>query len=117
MLFIYLFLSVLGLRCCGAFLSCGGGRGKLLSCGGGQASHCCGFSCRKARALGYVGFSSYDSQALEHRLNKLYSSCPGETGNVLRIYFAFSFSSLYTKEHHLEECKSGVTVKLEMKED
>ena len=89
---------------------------RFSSCGG-QASHCCGFSCRKARALGYVGFSSYDSQALEHRLNKLYSSCPGETGNVLRIYFAFSFSSLYTKEHHLEECKSGVTVKLEMKED
>ena len=83
MLFIYLFLSVLGLRCCGAFLSCGGGRGKLLSCGGGQASHCRGFSCRKARALGYVGFSSYDSQALEHRLNSCTAPVLGKLGMYL----------------------------------
>ena len=36
-----------------------------------QASHCSGFSCWEAWALGCVGFSSCDSRGLEHRL----SSC------------------------------------------
>ena len=46
----YLFLVVLGLRCCArAFSSCGE-RGLL--CCGAWASHCSGFSCCRARALG-----------------------------------------------------------------
>ena len=50
-LFIYLFLAVLGLRCCvRAFSSCGE-RGATLRCGA-WASHCGGFSCCGARALG-----------------------------------------------------------------
>ena len=49
--FIYLFLAVLGLCCCaGAFSSCGK-QGATLRCGV-QASHCGGFSCCRARALG-----------------------------------------------------------------
>ena len=34
-----------------------------------QASHCGGFSCCKAWDLGWVGFITCSSQALEHRLN------------------------------------------------
>ena len=46
-----LFLAVLGLRCCAwAFSSCGEW-GLLFSCGA-RASHCGGFSCCGARALG-----------------------------------------------------------------
>ena len=49
--FIYLFLAVLGLRCCArAFSSCGK-RGATLRCSA-QASHCGGFSCRGAGTLG-----------------------------------------------------------------
>ena len=67
-LYLFLFLAVLGLRCCvRAFSSCG----EL-------ASHCGGFSCCGARALGAQasavvarGLSSCGSWALEHRL----SSC------------------------------------------
>ena len=33
------------------------------------ASHCCGLSCCRGWALGLKGFSSCDSQTLEHRLN------------------------------------------------
>ena len=33
------------------------------------ASHCGGFSCCGAQALGHAAFSSCGSQALEHRLN------------------------------------------------
>ena len=54
---------------CGLFSSCCE-RALLASCGA-WASDCCGFSCRRARALGHVGFSSFHSQALEHKL----SSC------------------------------------------
>ena len=68
LLFVFLFLAALGLRCCvWAFSSCG-----VL------ASHCGGFSCCGARALGrwtsvgvVRGLSSCGSWALEHRL----SSC------------------------------------------
>ena len=65
---IYLFLAALGLRCCTwAFSSCGA-----------RASHCSGFSCYRARALGTWAsvvvahrLSSCGSWALERRL----SSC------------------------------------------
>ena len=50
-LFIYLFLAVLGLRCCARASSSCGERGLLFPCGV-QASHCGGFSCCGARALG-----------------------------------------------------------------
>ena len=50
-LFIYLFLAALGLRCCAwAFLYLPRA-GATLHCGA-WASHCCGFSCCRARALG-----------------------------------------------------------------
>ena len=50
-LFINLFLATLGPRCCTrAFSSCGE-RGATLPCSA-QASHCGGFSCCGARALG-----------------------------------------------------------------
>ena len=56
--FIYhLFLAVLGLCCCTGFFSSCGKRGLLSSCGV-LASHCGGFSCCRARALGCLGFSS-----------------------------------------------------------
>ena len=49
-LFIYLFLAALGLRCCTrVFSSCG--EPGLLCCGV-RASHCGGFSCCRAWALG-----------------------------------------------------------------
>ena len=58
----------------GAFSSCGE-QGLLSSCGG-RASHCSGFSCCRAQALGHTGFSSCSTwaqklqlQALEHRLD------------------------------------------------
>ena len=48
---MYLFLAALGLLCCAwAFSSCG--KWGLLFCCGAQASHCRGFSCCGARALG-----------------------------------------------------------------
>ena len=47
----YLFLAVLGLCCCTqAFSSCGE-QGATLRCGA-RASHCSGFSCCRAWALG-----------------------------------------------------------------
>ena len=50
-LFIYLFLAVLGLHCCArAFSSCGEWEATLLC--GAQASHCSGFSCCIAWAVG-----------------------------------------------------------------
>ena len=75
--FIYLFLAALGLGCCvQAFSGCGE-RGATLRCGV-QASHCGGFSCCRARALGAWasvvvarGLSSCSLWALEHKL----SSC------------------------------------------
>ena len=50
-----------------AFSSCG--EQGLLFSGCEGASHCGGFSCCRAQTLGHVGFSSYGSQALEHRLS------------------------------------------------
>ena len=56
--FIYLFLAVLGL-CCSLHHS----RSSV------QASHCGGFSCCRARALGHADFSSCRLWALEHGPN------------------------------------------------
>ena len=59
--FVYLFLTVLGLRCCvRAFSSCGE-QGLLLLQSTG--CRCTGFSSCSTRALEYVGFSSYGVQA------------------------------------------------------
>ena len=87
-IFIYLFLAVLGLRCCmRAFSSCGE-RGPTLRCSA-QASHCGGFSCCGAQALGVWasvvvahGLSSCGSQALECRLSSVAHrlSCSMECG-------------------------------------
>ena len=67
----------MGLHCCAwAFSSCGE-RGLLFHCGA-QASHCGGFSCCGAQALGMQasvvvahGLSSCGSWALECRLNSM----------------------------------------------
>ena len=61
-------LAVLGFDCfiLGVFSSCGE-RG-LLSGLGDQASHCNGFFCCRAQALGHSGFCSCSSCALEHGL-------------------------------------------------
>ena len=64
----FLLLAALGLCCCvRAFPSCGE-QGAPLPCGS-WASHCSGFSCCRAQALGLSGFSSCDLWAVEHRLN------------------------------------------------
>ena len=76
LLFIYLFLAALGLRCCVGFLwLCR--TGATLPCGA-RASHCSDFSRCRVQALGAWasvvvahGLSSCGSQALERRL----SSC------------------------------------------
>ena len=52
---VYLFSAALGL-CCLAVSSCGEW-GLFCRCGA-QASHCDGFSCRRAQAPGHAGFSS-----------------------------------------------------------
>ena len=70
-------MAALGLHCCAqAFYSCGK-QGATLRCSA-WVSHCGGFSCCRAQALGAwvsvvvaCGLSSCDSQALERRL----SSC------------------------------------------
>ena len=73
--FIYLLLAVLGLRCC---VQAGGGLLFTVV----QASHCDGFSCCRAWALGTrasvvaaCGLSGCGSWALEYRL----SSCGART--------------------------------------
>ena len=65
---VYLFLSALGLLLLHAgALQLVASRGYSLV----VASRCGGFSCCRAWALGLVGFRSYSSQAVGHRL----SSC------------------------------------------
>ena len=66
--FIYLFLAVLGL-CCWMQAFSSWHRLELPS--SMQASHCSGFSCCRAWALGCTGFSSWGSIVVAHRL-----SCP-----------------------------------------
>ena len=75
--FIVLFLAALGLRCCVQAFLWLWRAGATLHCGAG-ASHCGGFSCHGAQALGVQasvvvahGLSSCGLRALEHRL----SSC------------------------------------------
>ena len=69
--FFFFFLQIFG--CAGSsllsglFSSCGK-QGLCYSCGV-QVSHCSGFSCCGAWALGPLGFSSCGSWALEHRLD------------------------------------------------
>ena len=63
-LFIYLFLAVLGLRCCMGFLSLRWA-GATLHCGA-RASHCGGFSCCGAWALGVRA-----SAVVAHRLSSV----------------------------------------------
>ena len=70
-LIIYLFsLFIFGytwsLLLPGLFSSCGEW-GDSSCCA--RASHCDGFSCCGAQALGHMDFCSCGSQALEHRLN------------------------------------------------
>ena len=56
-LLIYLYLAALGLLCYAeAFSNCGEW-GLLCSCGS-RASHCSGFSSRRAQALGHVGLAA-----------------------------------------------------------
>ena len=58
--FLYLFLSAMGLRCgVQAFSRC---EQRLLSNCNAQASHCGGFSCCGAWALGCAGFGSSSSR-------------------------------------------------------
>ena len=66
--FFNLILAVLGLSSCAGFFLVAVSRGCSLRCGA-RAPHCSSFSCCRAQALGYVGFRSCGSQALEHRLN------------------------------------------------
>lgn len=54
---ICLFMAVLSPHCCAWAFSACGERELLSSCGAG-AAHWGGFSCRRARALGPMGFSS-----------------------------------------------------------
>ena len=77
-LFIYLLLVVLGLRCCGGFFSSSDERGLLPSCDA-KASHCGGFSCFRAQALGCLDYSDCGSRALGRRLG----SC-GTWASLLR---------------------------------
>ena len=72
--FIYLWLHWVFVAACGLSLVAASGGGATLHCGA-QASHCGGFSCCGARALGTWasvvvahGLSSCSSQALERRL-------------------------------------------------
>ena len=64
-LIIYLFMTALGLRCCTRAFSKCGQRGLLYSCSI-LASHCSGFACCRAQALGLSCFNSCASRALEH---------------------------------------------------
>ena len=66
--FLSFFMAVLGLHCCvQAFSSCS--ESGLLSSCGAWVSHCSGFSCCRAQALGYWEFSSCgqsDSDPFSH---------------------------------------------------
>ena len=70
---LYLFLAALGFHCCLGLSLVAASRAALLC--GGRASHCGGFSCYRAWALGQWvsvvvthGLNSYGLRALEHRL-------------------------------------------------
>ena len=74
--FIYSFLAALGLHCCMGF-SLRGEQGLLSNCAV-QASHCGGFSCCRARALGHVGLSSCGTGAPQLQL-------PGSRAQVMAL--------------------------------
>ena len=72
--FTYLFLAVLGLRCCSGFFSLVGASAGLLSSCRAGSSHCHGFSCSRAWAPGSrvsmvvaLRLSSIGSIVLVHR--------------------------------------------------
>ena len=66
-LFVYLFLIVLGLRCAWAFSRWGEHGLSSLQC---SASHCSGFSCFRASDVSTgMDFSSCGTWAPEHKLN------------------------------------------------
>ena len=67
---LFFLLAVLGLFCCALTFSNGGEPEASLHCNM-QASHCGGFSCCRAQALGLTGSVVGSSQAREHWL----SSC------------------------------------------
>ena len=74
-----LLLAVLGLHCCpGFFFSCSK-RELLSSC---RVWLPIGFSCCRAQPLGFKGFRSCGSWALEHRFN----SCGKRAELLLRIW-------------------------------
>ena len=73
--FTYLFLTVLGLRCCKDF-SLAAVSGGYSSCGT-WASHCSGFSCWGAQIFGSTSFSICSSWALEHTLSGRGLVAPG----------------------------------------
>ena len=63
-IYIYVCTVVLGLHCCThAFSTCG--QWGLLSSYSAWASHCGGFSCRGAQAVGCMGFSSFSVVAAD----------------------------------------------------
>ena len=62
-------MALLDFYCYTGFFFFNCGEGRLLSRCGMQASHCSGFSCFRSQALGFVGFGSCGSWALEQRLN------------------------------------------------
>ena len=62
---IYVWLRWVFVVVCEAFSRCG--EQGLLSSYGVEASHCSGFSCCRAWALGLMGFSSCNAWALERR--------------------------------------------------
>ena len=67
-IFIYLFLVVLDLHCCGKAFSSGSEWGLVSSCGV-RVSHCYGFSCcGRSTGSRCSGFSSCSSVALEQGL-------------------------------------------------
>ena len=56
-------------------------RGVLLSSCGAHASHCGGFSCRRAWAQGLGGFSGCNFWAEEHRLGSTGAAAPQHMGS------------------------------------
>ena len=70
---IYMYTYIVIFGCAGSLLLLGlfsryEKQGLLSSCGV-RASHCSGFSCCRAQALGHAGFHSCSPWAPEHRLN------------------------------------------------
>ena len=78
----------------------------LLSSCGAQTSHCSGWSCCRARALGHPGSSSCGSWALEHRLNScgawaqlLHGMWDLERPVIQSMFPALAAGGFFTTEH------------------